>query len=475
MLAGRYSLGDESGWRQDIWLGQDEILGWEVALQQVGPADPEAGYLARAEREARRVARLQHPRMVRVLDVVLDDETQAYWLVSEPADGITLSDLVRSRGRLIVKEAAALTHQAADALAAAHAAGIVHGDVGPANVLVDGLGRVKVTDFGIVRVPLDSTPDPTGAGSASRAFLAPEVVAGGARDDASDVWSLGATVLYSLSGRSPHELGVHLSGAQDSAGLSGLLDAGALTPLLQATLTADPEQRWPMARVRDHLAESSAVVARRMPTLLSRPTLWQAAEAVPTAPPAAAVKRRPAFLTPSRGVLVAVLAAFVAAVATGMTMFGGGFDSETASSPTAAQPPAASSSPELPMSTPYDAATFRPTSAPSGKASVHAARAPAKVAATRPTSSPSSSPTAFSSSSSGGQDSSSGSSSGSHSQGSPRPPQSPRPTPLPQLPQLPQLPNPDPLPDLPPIDPPPIDPPPIDPPPIDPPPLPLGR
>ena len=135
-----------------------------------------------------------HPRMVRVLDVVLDDQTGTYWLVTEPADGITLSELVRNRRRLIVEEAAALTHQAADALAAAHAAGIVHGAVEPANVLVDGLGRVKLTDFGIVRLPLDRRTDPTGPGSAPRGLPRPGGRRRQARDDASDVWSLGATV-----------------------------------------------------------------------------------------------------------------------------------------------------------------------------------------------------------------------------------------------------------------------------------------
>jgi serine/threonine protein kinase len=470
MLAGRYFLNGQPGWRPGIGLGWDEILGGKVVLQQVGPTEFDPDYLAQAEREARRAARLVHPNMVKVLDVVRDDLTGTYWLVTEPAEGITLSELVRSRGRLIVEEAAALTHQAADALAAAHAVGMVHGGVEPESVLVGRLGRVKLGDFGIARLPVGAT-DPAG----STAYLAPEVAAGQARDHASDVWSLGATVLYALSGRTPYAVGGHslraLDGAPDD--LPRLPDAGSLTPLLRATLSTDPGQRWPMADVRDYLAESSAVVTRRMPVLLPRPSRWVAQEALagvgeaPTLAPRP--KRMPALASHSHGALAAMLVAILAAIATGATVIGFGNASDTTSASRVAAPPSASASPALPLNTPYSTTTLRPSPSPKGEPPVGSpgprARSAKRVPLTTPSSSPSSSPVAFesSSSSSSGQGSGSGSS-GSHSKQPPRSHHNPGhgTTPLPVLPTPVPLPLPTPviptLPVPPPVIIPPVDP-----------------
>ena len=201
MIAGRYSLDREigRGGMGAVWLGRDEVLGRPVALKRIGllPGADRTD-LARAEREARLSARLNHPHVVSVFDFVVDADDDARWLVMEYVDGSTLAQLVRKKGRLSPDDAAPLLLQVADALVAAHAAGIVHRDVKPSNILVDPSGRVKLSDFGIARVTADPSLTQTGLVIGSPTYLAPEVATGGKGGEAGDVWSLGATLFYVL-------------------------------------------------------------------------------------------------------------------------------------------------------------------------------------------------------------------------------------------------------------------------------------
>ncbi|MEP7088500.1 MAG: serine/threonine-protein kinase [Nocardioidaceae bacterium] len=260
MIAGRYSLDREigRGGMGAVWLGRDEVLGRRVALKRIGllPAADRAD-LARAEREARLSARLNHPHVVAVFDFVVDADTDARWLVMEYVEGSTLSQLVQRGGRLSPDAAAPLLWQAADALVAAHAAGIVHRDVKPSNILVEPGGRVKLGDFGIARISADPSLTQTGLVVGSPAYLAPEVATGERGDEAVDVWSLGATAYYVLSGRAPYDFGDHLlSGLYRMVNQEPprLADAGWLTPLLAGTMVRDPSRRASMTQVRDFLA-----------------------------------------------------------------------------------------------------------------------------------------------------------------------------------------------------------------------------
>src|SRR6478735_9955499 len=260
MIAGRYSLDREigRGGMGAVWLGRDEVLGRQVALKRIGllPGADKAD-LARAEREARLSARLNHPHVVSVFDFVADDDSDARWLVMEYVDGTTLAQIIRRGGPLSPDVAAPLLRQVADALVAAHAAGILHRDVKPSNILVDRNWNLKLTDFGIARIEADASLTQTGLLTGSPAYLAPEVVTGGRGNQAGDVWSLGATLFYALSGRPPYDIGDNVMGTlyrivnEDPPPLP---EAGPLTPLLEATLVKDPSKRWSMAQVRDFLS-----------------------------------------------------------------------------------------------------------------------------------------------------------------------------------------------------------------------------
>ncbi len=257
MIAGRYTLEREvgRGGTGAVHLGRDEVLGRQVALKRIGmvPGD-ESPDLVRAEREARLAAKLNHPHVVAVYDLVVEDDHQ--WLVMEYVEGETLAQRIRRRGRLETQEAASLLWQTADALTEAHAHDIVHRDVKPSNILVTGADQAKLTDFGIARALADSSLTQTGLVTGSPAYLAPEVASGSTATAASDVWSLGATLFHALAGHAPYDVGGNLIG-----GLYKIVneepprlpDAGPMAEVLEHTMVRDPDRRWTMAQVRDHL------------------------------------------------------------------------------------------------------------------------------------------------------------------------------------------------------------------------------
>lgn len=262
MIAGRYTLEREigRGGMGAVWLGRDEMLGRPVALKRLGAVpgqDPDDRERAeRAEREARLAARLSHPHVVAVYDLVEQDDQQ--YLVMEHVDGTNLSGYLRAEGPLSPDRAAQLLGQVAEALAAAHEAGIVHRDVKPSNMLVTSDGQVKLSDFGIARAEADPSLTQTGLVTGSPAYLAPEVASGATATARSDVWSLGASLYHALAGHPPYEVSDNVLGAlyrivhEEPPRVD---EPGWLGPLLRATMCRDPEQRWDMATVRDVLQQ----------------------------------------------------------------------------------------------------------------------------------------------------------------------------------------------------------------------------
>ena len=261
-----------------VYLARDEVLGREVAIKRIGMLPgAESPDLARAEREARLAAALNHPHVVSVFDLVADGDHQ--WLVMEYVEGESLADRIRRDGGLAHAEAARIMWQVADGLASAHSAGITHRDVKPSNIMVTAGGQAKLTDFGIARSQADASLTQTGLVTGSPAYLAPEVASGTGAGTASDVWALGATLFHVLAGKPPYDVSENMIGGlykivhEEPPRLS---DAGAFDELLRGTMAREPADRWPMDRVRDRLSD-----IRRDPASEGRTTM-QVVDVEPT-------------------------------------------------------------------------------------------------------------------------------------------------------------------------------------------------
>ncbi|MGW3117702.1 protein kinase domain-containing protein [Streptomyces sp. NPDC001107] len=213
LLAGRYRVVAQlgRGGMGVVWRAVDEVLGREVAVKELrtySDADgPELADLRlRMQREARAAARVRHPGVVAVHDVTEVDGRPL--IVMELVDGPSLEQVLRERGSLDPVEAAGIGAKVMDALAAAHRAGVLHRDVKPGNILLEGSGRVVLTDFGIAAMddPGDgATAHLTRSGAlvGSLDYLAPERAQGAEASPASDVWALGATLYAAVEGSSP--------------------------------------------------------------------------------------------------------------------------------------------------------------------------------------------------------------------------------------------------------------------------------
>jgi serine/threonine protein kinase len=269
LIAGRYRLVTAlaSGGMGVVWKGWDERLHRQVAIKQlrVQPGlRPDEATMARnrAMREARNTARLHHPHAVPVYDVVEQDGEPC--LIMEFLPSISLQESIRERGTLPPAEVARIGAEVAQALGAAHKVGIVHRDVKPGNVLLAEDGTTKLTDFGISHALGDVALTATGMLTGTPAYLAPEVARGQPANFASDVFSLGAT-LYSASegtppfGEDPNAMAVLHRVA--SGNFRAPQRSGPLTPLLEAMLTADPDQRPSMPEVARTLASIHAEIS----------------------------------------------------------------------------------------------------------------------------------------------------------------------------------------------------------------------
>ncbi|MGW5053191.1 serine/threonine-protein kinase [Actinokineospora sp. NPDC004072] len=262
LVAGRYRLAERigNGAMGVVWRGVDERLNREVAIKQLIlspllPADEAEEAVARCLREGRIAAKLHHPNAIGVFDVVDADGTP--WLVMEYLPSVSLAAELAERGTLPVAEVARIGQQIAAALAAAHAAGIVHRDVKPGNILLGHDGSVKITDFGISRATDDVTVTKTGLIAGTPAYLSPEVAVGRDPSPASDVYSLGSTLYAAIEGEPPFGLTENTLGllhAVAAGKINPPQRSGALTPVLTALLAAEPEARPSAVRVREMLA-----------------------------------------------------------------------------------------------------------------------------------------------------------------------------------------------------------------------------
>ncbi|WP_329282083.1 serine/threonine-protein kinase [Streptomyces sp. NBC_00691] len=250
LLAGRYRLGESigRGGMGKVWRAHDEVLHRVVAVKELtaGRFVAEADRLvlhARTQKEARAAARITHPGVVTVHDVLEHDDRP--WIVMQYVDGPSLADAAKEKGPIDPHEAARIGLHVLGALRAAHAAGVLHRDVKPGNVLLARDGSVLITDFGIAAIEGDATITRTGELVGSIDYLAPERVRGGDPGPASDLWSLGATLYTAVEGTSPFRRTSPISTMQAVVAEEPPYPekAGPLAPVIVALLRKDPAQR----------------------------------------------------------------------------------------------------------------------------------------------------------------------------------------------------------------------------------------
>ncbi|MET8483692.1 serine/threonine-protein kinase [Streptomyces tendae] len=257
LIAGRYRLIARlgHGGMGTVWRAEDETVGREVAVKEPRVPDhlPErerANAFERMRREARAAARLDHPAVVDVHDVAVVDGQP--WIVMELVRGRSLGDALQE-GTLGAREAARIGLEVLGALEAAHAAGVLHRDVKPDNVLLGRYDRVVLTDFGIAQIEGETSLTDTGGFVGSPEYIAPERVLGQRPGPASDLWSLGVVLYAATEGVSPFRR------SNTPATLQSVLNAtpappaaaqGPLAEVITGLLDKDPARRPDAARVR---------------------------------------------------------------------------------------------------------------------------------------------------------------------------------------------------------------------------------
>ncbi len=252
------------GW---VWRARDLALHRDVAVKEVRPPDPALAEYdpdgartlrERVLREARAMARVHHPNIVTIHHIVDGGENTYPWIVMELVTGGSLQDRLQ-QGALTPVEAARLGREVLSALRAAHAVGIEHRDVKPANVLLRPDGRPVLTDFGIAALREATSLTATGSVIGSPDFMAPERVSGKDGGPSADLWSLGMLLYVAVEGHHP------LRRASTLATLAAVLaedvppprQAGPLTGLLTALLVRDPQARSEAAEVDRLLAAAT--------------------------------------------------------------------------------------------------------------------------------------------------------------------------------------------------------------------------
>ncbi|MGW6541676.1 protein kinase domain-containing protein [Streptomyces massasporeus] len=361
VIAGRYRLEERlgRGGMSVVWRATDRLLGRSVAVKELPYDETLSAAQARRQRdrtlrEARAVAQLSHPHIVVVHDVVEDDERP--YIVMELIEGGSLADRLAHQGPVDAAEAARIGIALLGALGAAHAAGVLHRDLKPDNVLLEaGTDRVVLSDFGIAQVAGTPTLTENGSFVGSPEYTAPERMSGTRTGPESDLWSLGALLCAALSGESPFH--------RDSLG--GILhavvvgdiqpppQAGPLLPVVRGLLERDPDRRLdadraarmlrafrdtgrtPMSPPPDY-APTVGEMPRRRPLGLA----LRQPSASPVEPSGPGRPEEPFLRQPARRVLIAALlvAAMAGAGVSAAALLAGEGDGDGVPMPTSSAP-----------------------------------------------------------------------------------------------------------------------------------------
>ncbi|GAA5194870.1 hypothetical protein GCM10023322_60300 [Rugosimonospora acidiphila] len=275
LVAGRYRLQQQlgGGGMGLVWLARDEVLARDVAIKEVVPPaglseTDRAELRFRTLREARTAARLNHPNVVKIYDVVHTEEWP--WIVMEYVPSRSLHEVIAVDGPVSPARAARIGLSVLAALSAAHEAGVLHRDVKPGNVLIADDGRTVLTDFGLAIFDSDGAVTMPGLVLGSAQYVAPERARDGTSTPESDLWSLGATVYAAVEGRSPYARSSTM--ATLTALATALPDpprrAGALKPVLSGLLRRHPKDRMTPDQVRralQRVIDQAGTGRRRIP------------------------------------------------------------------------------------------------------------------------------------------------------------------------------------------------------------------
>jgi hypothetical protein len=324
LVAGRYRLLRQlgSGGMGRVWLAHDEMLGRQVAVKEVvippELSDDEREELrVRTLREARTAARLNHPNVVKIFDVVQSEEQP--WIVMEYVPSRSLHQVIGEHGSVEPAEAARVGLAVLAALNAAHEAGVLHRDVKPGNVLLARDGRVVLTDFGLaVFDGQEGNLTLPGLVFGSARYVAPERARDGTSTAESDLWALGATLYAAVEGHAPYARDTAM--ATLTALATTLPDAprhaGPLKPVLAGLLRRNPRDRLRPAEVRRLLLRAAGSarpsLSGRLRALFRRPAPVDDSDTPVLGAPAPVATHAPS--RPERRVRVVVAAAGAAVV-----------------------------------------------------------------------------------------------------------------------------------------------------------------
>jgi tRNA A-37 threonylcarbamoyl transferase component Bud32 len=321
----RYELGDflASGGMADVYAARDRTLDRPVAVKRLKANLDDPPARARFEREARALAGFSHPNAVAVFDA--GNDADGPYIVMELLAGPTLSEHLRVHGRLSFAEASGIADQILAALGAAHARGIVHRDVKPANVLFAADGTVKLADFGIAKVMADATADVTMTGElvGTPKYVAPEQTIGGRATPQSDLYAVGVLLYEMVAGVAPFagDTPAATLAAHQRAPVPDLRvvrpDAPAgFVAVVTRALAKDPDERFADAAEMRAALRGEATVGSAAPTVPMGQTV-PVDETLVLAPVRSPARRRWPWVAAAALVAGALVAALVALAGSG--------------------------------------------------------------------------------------------------------------------------------------------------------------